>query len=215
MSLSECATPSPCCSVRGHGHRESRKWGDLQGPKYLNIWHKKYQSRFTTTQSGNVVIWPMVSLEAGELSSQSLGEFPASSSGLHTASTPLEMDSRAKSIKPVPGVSVYEKHSLSRGSDTCVGTTGALSVAGCPGEGESGPSVQLARTQNTDGKPDGAIVYWHPTEITWWAIAQHPALQHRDWELPGDCFLLMAQPRDHYLKVSLNRGKVDAPACPL
>lgn len=74
--------------------------------------------------------------------------------------------------------------------------TSVLCDAGHPGEDSSGLSTRLASTLSTDGKPDGAIVPWHPVEITRWAVAQYAAMRCGQWELPGGGFLLATHPRE-------------------
>lgn len=84
---------------------------------------------------------------------------------------------------------------LLRDTDTRVDMTSVLCDAGRPGEGGSELSAQLAWTLSADGKPDGAIVSWHPVEITQWAGAQYAAMRRGQWELSGGGFLLATHPR--------------------
>lgn len=97
---------------------------------------------------------------------------------------------RAKHIKLRSEVNVHGTGGLLWGTDPCVDMTSVLCDAGHPGGGGSGLSVQLAWALTADGKPDGAIVSWHPVEITQWAVAQYAAMRRGQQEPPGGGFLL-------------------------
>lgn len=84
---------------------------------------------------------------------------------------------RAKYIKLRSEVNVHGMGGLLWGHRPCVSMTTVPCDAGHSGEGSSGPSAQLAWALSTDGKPDGAIVSWHPVEITQWAVAQYAAMR--------------------------------------